>query len=197
MRAMSLGAAGIALLVTIAACGGPPPEREGLAAAERFPQGELLVAAGGSAALYSDARGKRSLGNVYPFDLSPDGSSVLAARSEQEPTGITRSTELLSIDTTSAAERVIVRAGDRETLGPARWSPDGSRIAYRRTTYEEDPSETHPGERATDIMCVRALSAAEGRCFDQPRPVYSFDWFPDGRSLLLADREAGRSCRLT
>ena len=94
VKTTKLGGAGLALLVTIAACGGPSLERDGVTGGEALPQGELLVARGDSLALYSAARGERSLENAYPFDLSPDGSIVLAARSEQEPTGITRTARL-------------------------------------------------------------------------------------------------------
>lgn len=149
-------------------------------------EGQLLLAEGDSGWLYSATEGKRSLGDLYPFDLSPEGSTVLAARSEQEASGITRDTELVIIDTTSLAEEVIVVAGDREDFGPARWSPDGSLIAYRVTTYDVDPSESHPGGAATESVCVRASSDAASRCFDPPRPVDAIVWSSDGKSLLIA-----------
>jgi hypothetical protein len=53
MRAKGFGAAGLVLLETISSCG--LPQREGLAGAEGFSQGELF-ATGGSVALYSMAR---------------------------------------------------------------------------------------------------------------------------------------------
>ncbi|MGH2748609.1 MAG: hypothetical protein ACRDKB_11890 [Actinomycetota bacterium] len=186
MRGIRLEGTALALMLTTAACGSALSDRDQLAAAESLPAGQLLLATGGSTGLYSAAEGKRFLGSVYPFDLSPDGSSVLAARSEQEPSGITRNTEVVAIDTTSEEEHVIVRAGARETLGLAQWSPDGSRVAYRLTTYEVDPSEIHPGERSTDTVCVRDISASESRCFEELREVLDVDWYPDGSSMLVA-----------
>jgi hypothetical protein len=185
VRGTGLGGAALALLLTTAACGSAPSDSQ-FAAGDGFPAGQLLLATGGSGWLYSAAEGKRSLGDVHPFDLSPDGLSVLGARSEQEPTGITRNTELVIIDTTSLKEHPIVLAGDRETLGPAQWSPDGSQIVYRLATSEVDPSEVHPGERWTYAVCVRTLTSPDSRCFDPPGTVYSFDWSPDGENVLVA-----------
>lgn len=191
MKTTSLAAAGFALLVSIAGCNESPLERDGPSIPSGFPLGELLVARGDSPALYSAARGERSLENVHPFDQSSEDSSVLAARFEQEPTGFSRATALVQIDATSLEERVLVRAGDRESLGPASWSPDGSQIAYRLTTYEVDPFEVHPREQSTDTMCVRPISSSASRCYDQPRRVYSFDWSPDGNLLVAGPgREA-------
>lgn len=185
MRRIALGGASLALIVTTAACGPAASNGDHLAAAG-LSDGQLLLTKEGSAVLYSAARGERSLGNVYPWDLSPDGSNVLAVHSQAEPTGITRNTELVAIDTSSGAEHVIVRAGDRETLGPAEWSPDGSRFAYRLTTYGVDPSEIHPRGRSSDTVCVWDVSASEGRCFGEHREVLDIDWYPDGSSLLIA-----------
>lgn len=145
----------------------------------------MLLQREAAAWLYSEAEGARFLGSVSPLDLSADGSRVLGARSELEPSGITRHTELVAIDTRSEAERVLVRAGDRESLFPAEWSTDGSEIAYRMTTYAVDPSETKPGA-GTESLCVHTLTSPDSRCFDTPGQVYSFDWSPDGESVLLA-----------
>ena len=186
VRWIRLAASAIALIVSITACGPPPSVEVRSGAARSSPAGQLLLATGDSGSLYSAADGKRSVGAVQPFELSPDGLSALGARSQSEATGITRTTELVIVETTSLEEKAIVVAGDREAVGPAQWSPDGSRIAYRLTTYDVDPSEVHPGERLTEAICVRSISRSENRCFHPPGRVYSFDWFPDGNGLLIA-----------
>ena len=187
MRWTRLRAAALALLLGSAACGPAPSDRDSSAAAG-LPDGQLLLATGEGTRLYWSSGRERSVDDAYPFGFSPDGSRVLAARSRPEATGITRKTELVAIDPNSEAEHVIVRAGDRETLDAAEWSPDGSRIVYRVTTYEQNPSDIHPGdgEGTTESVCVHALSGSGSRCFDPPRPVSSFDWSNDSRSVLIA-----------
>src|SRR5918996_1227245 len=139
VRWIRLAASAIALIVSITACGPPPSVEVRSGAARSSPAGQLLLATGDSGSLDSAADGKRSVGAVQPFELSPDGLSALGARSQSEATGITRTTELVIVETTSLEEKAIVVAGDREAVGPAQWSPDGSRIAYRLTTYDVDP----------------------------------------------------------
>lgn len=176
----------VAALVAAVGCVEPSVDDQ-TPAASSFPAGQLLLRADSETWLYSAAEGARSLGPVTPFDLSPDGAGVLAARSEQEPTGLIRNTELLAIDTRSEDERVIVQAGDRETLDLAKWSPDGSSVAYRLTTYAADPSEIRP-KRSTVELCLRNISTFDGRCFEQPDQIFDVDWYPDNSGLLIAGR---------
>lgn len=174
------------IALTSAACGPAIPGKDSPGAAQGFPGGRLLLVTGHSALLYSSTEAKRSLGGVHPFDLSQDGSAILAGRFEREPTGFIRTTDLIAVDWTSEVEQVVVHAEDEETLFPAQWSPDGSRTAYRVTTYDEDPSETHPLDKGLNSLCVRTLALSSSRCFDLPVGVNFFDWSPDGSSLLVA-----------
>lgn len=122
---------------------------------------------------------------VVGFELSPGGSRLVAATSERTGTGISRETSLLVIDIPTGRSTGILRAGSREDLGPAAWSPDGSRIAYRLSTYRVDPETTHPGSRARSALCVTTPRGTSRRCFPGSGYIDSFEWSPDSRRILF------------
>jgi hypothetical protein len=123
---------------------------------------------------------------LEPLDLSPDGRYILAARYQQEPTGVYRQTQLLSIELTTGDLSLLVEAEPAESLGPALWSPDGMMIAYRKTTYPVDPAKEFPKNIAEEAICLLDSRGGAIRCFPAPGELYSFDWTGDSQSLVLA-----------
>jgi hypothetical protein len=120
------------------------------------------------------------------MELSPDGTQVLAARYQQEPTGITRDTELVAIDVVTGDVTTLVRAGRKEDVAPGVWSPDGKQVAYRLTTYERDPAREHPfGHGQRSALCVLAVENGVTPCFSDLGRVDGFAWSPDGRKLIV------------
>lgn len=172
--------------------GAPRPEGAGP------PEGKLLIFTNTGPTLLGDALsgpldlepallGGDPSQHLVAYDLSPDGSRVLGAIYEREPTFITRETALLIIGVPTGARSVIVRAHRKEDLGPAEWSPDGLHVAYRLTTYRRDPARVNPGPTGdrNSILCVLDLSANQTSCFPGIRRVDGFDWSPDGVKLVV------------
>jgi Tol biopolymer transport system component len=124
---------------------------------------------------------------IWAYDLSPDGSEVLALPFQREPTGITREPKILVIDAATGERSVVVRVGPKGDLGPASWSPEGARIAYRLTVYPVDPAETHPGPRGDrdSQLCILEVPTEQTTCYPNIRRVSGFAWAPDGRSLVV------------
>ena len=124
-------------------------------------------------------------GRIAAYGVSPDGSKVVAATYVTEPTHYTRVDQLLTIDTASGQQTVLVRAAPTEDVGPAVWSPDGSEVAYRLSTLSVDPAIEHPGEPTAQTVCVVGVVTQESRCFPDLGTVASFSWSPDGRRLVV------------
>jgi Tol biopolymer transport system component len=124
---------------------------------------------------------------IWANDLSPDGSKVLALPFQQEPTGITREPKILVIDAETGDRSTAVRVGPRGDLGPAFWSPDGARIAYRLTVYPVNPAKVHPGPHGDrrSHLCVLDVRTEHTQCFPDLRRVDGFDWAPDGEKLVV------------
>ena len=122
---------------------------------------------------------------IIAYDLSPDGSKVLAASYVTEPTHYTREDQLLTIDTVSGERTPLVRASPTEDLGPAMWSPDGSELAYRLSTLSVDPATEHPGEPTAQTICVVGVVTLGSRCSPDLGSVDGFSWSPDGQRLVV------------
>ena len=198
-RRARLLAAGVGFLLV--GCSGPgavpapgsgasPPPEEG--APTLPPEGKLLLYTNdGPTILRHDVDHptylQRPGETIWAGDLSPDGSSVLALPFQQEPTGITREPKILVLDADTGERMVIVRCGPRGDLGPALWSPDGARIAYRLTVYPVDLARVHPGPHGDRRahLCTLDLRTELTACFPDLRRVDGFDWAPDGQTLVV------------
>jgi len=123
-------------------------------------------------------------GAIVAYDVSPDASNVLAATYVTEPTNYTREDELLTIDTSTGERTVLVRAGPKEDLGPAAWSSDGQRVAYRLTVLPVDPAKQRPEGTVEQTVCIVDV-ATTPRCFPDLGTVDSFAWSPDGRRIAV------------
>jgi Tol biopolymer transport system component len=134
-----------------------------------LPEGRLLVQVDGRRVEALDEGAERSTlvgRDLVALDLSPDGSRLLV------------STPWDSVGPESALDSLDLTTGERTTIAqfdgwslPARWSPDGSMVAYRI------------GEQNT--LCIRDLATIETRCLPELGRVYEFDWSPDSSRLIL------------
>ena len=86
-------------------------------------------------------------------------------------------------------ETVNVESGKRETIYKAatviwnaKYSPDGSSIAFMMTDPEADESENDSGGAVTDLWILPLDSKKPVRIM---RGVFNFDWSPDGRFLAI------------
>lgn len=155
------------------------------------PEGKLLLYTNDGPVILSHAEDRptslqRPGETIWAADLSSDGAEVLALSFQREPTGITREPRILVIAVDTTNRRTVVRVGPRGDLGPALWSPDGARIAYRLTVYGVDPARIHPfhhGQRTS--LCTVDLRTELTRCFSGLGRVDGFGWSPDGQTLVV------------
>lgn len=155
----------------------PLPIQEGTIdlPADAIPEGTLLVHTNaGAEVLQVGSERSGSVPSVwFPLDLSPDGSTVLGLTGGADALG-----DLIAVDLLTGGGRVLVHPSGDDLLGVfAQWSPDGSMVAYSL-------GARHPANRST--LCVLALASSEPICFPEVERVYTFDWAPDGDSLVVA-----------
>jgi hypothetical protein len=188
-----------AMGLVLAGCSGPEPVAPSGTASPSVeevptlpPEGRLLLYTNDGPLILGLAEGEpiylqRANEAIWANDLSPDGSKVLVLPFQQEPTGITREPRILVIDTDTGDRSTAVRVGPRGDLGPALWSPDGARIAYRLTVYPMDPAKVHPGPHGDrrSHLCVLEVLSDQTRCFPDLGRVDGFDWAPDGQMLVV------------
>jgi len=145
------------------------------------PEGALLVfgwEANGPVLLVHDVRNPISLAPGYVgYDISPDGSKVVATREVRLSTGISYNPELALIDVETQERRVLARTPPREEFnGPIKWSPAGTSFAYSLARYAVNPARVHPGPHTElQTVCVIELETAASTCFPLLRRVFDFD----------------------
>lgn len=135
-----------------------------------LPEGTLVLqTASGTELLRPGEKGSESLGaGIRPLDLSPDGSRILGRLND----------ELVAIDIDSGDREALASESGRQSLGAfAKWSQDGEMVAY--TVGANDPAEE-------STLCLLTLSSAVTRCYPEAGRVYTFDWSPEGKRLVVA-----------
>lgn len=154
------------------------------------PEGALLALGGGSPLLFaSDSDDVVALAPGFVgYDLSPNGSQVVATSEERLMTGISYNPDLVLIDTATQDQEPLARTGPLEEFnGPMKWSPDGTALAYVLVRYPVNPAKIHPGPRTEfQTLCVLDLGTRESTCFPELRRVFDLDWSPDGQSLVVS-----------
>jgi WD40 repeat protein len=135
-----------------------------------LPEGRLLLQTVFGFELLT-ARGQTSESSgpsLSPLDLSPDGASVLA-----EANGA-----LVAVDIATGNRSVLVQPPSGDALEPfAEWSPNGQRVAY---------SVGGPDPEKRSTLCVVEVTSHAARCLPQAGEVLTFDWSPDGQTLVVA-----------
>jgi len=162
--------------------------RSGLCVARRRPGGTTRAAAelGIEVVAQGDRRSISLEGDsIVAYDVSPDAGDVLVATYVTEPTNYTRENELLTIDPSTGERAALVRAGPKEDLGPAVWSPDGQHVAYRLTVLPIDPAKERPEGMVEQTVCIVDVATTTSRCFPDLGTVDGFDWSPDGRQIAV------------
>jgi len=168
--------------------GGAVPPGTVTAPADAVPEGRLVLQLNSGIEVLAHREDRSvSLGGdaIVGYGVSSDASNVLAGTYVTEPTNYTREDELLTIDPSTGERTVLVRAGPKEDFGPAVWSPDGQRVAYRLTILPVDPAKQRPEGTAEQTVCIVEIAATTPRCFPDLGTVDSFDWSPDGRRIAV------------
>jgi dipeptidyl aminopeptidase/acylaminoacyl peptidase len=145
-----------------------PPKPHAAPASEGLPEGTLVIQKGPGVAILRAGSDhvERVAGSLFAWDVSPDGSLILAS-----------DRALVAIDR-NGERKVLFEAGESDHLqADPVWSPDGSMIAYSIGSQD-------PADRSTP--CVLVLSTDESECFPDVGRVFTLDWSPDGRSIVAA-----------
>ena len=137
--------------------------------ADAIPEGGLLIqtASGAEIVRAGDVVSRSVPGVDFPLDLSPDGSTVVGSSGAG----------LVAVDVDSGEIRLLVSVVAGSVFASARWSPNGSMVAYTDSPID-------PAGEAT--ICVVTLASLTQTCFPELAPVYAFDWAPDGERLVVA-----------
>ena len=138
--------------------------------ADAIPEGGLLLQTTSGAEIVrgGDVTSRTVPGLGFPLDLSPDGSTVLGSRDAG----------LVAIDVGSGEVRLLVSAVAGSAFASARWSPDGTMLAYTAESVD-DPT-------GGSALCVVTVNSLEQTCFPDLKRVYTFDWAPDSERLIVA-----------
>lgn len=148
--------------IDLAAQGTPSPEPTVTSAP---PEGTLLLQILDRVEVLDRDGVRRVLGDdLFALDLSPDGSVALVSTWPEDHGD---DAELMTVDLATGERPTI--ATTRGVALPARWSPDGSMIAYREN----------------NVLCLLDMVSASPACMPELGRVYWLDWAPDSRRLVL------------
>jgi WD40 repeat protein len=168
---LALGAASVAvaaaLVGPLASPDGPRPRPVDEPAIGILPEGALWIQTGSRVEILAGAEEPRPVAAVSGFDVSPDGSLLLAKSGR----------DLVTVDADGEIEVLASPEEGDELQAFAEWSPDGTMVAYGVGSQD-------PANRST--LCVLTPASGEQACFSDAGNLYSFDWAPDGTSIVVA-----------
>jgi dipeptidyl aminopeptidase/acylaminoacyl peptidase len=115
---------------------------------------------------------------VNPNDpqISPDGRTVAVILSRANAKENRYDAEIVAIDVASGTQRPLTF--DRRGLASARWSPDGSVIAFLANASSEKDAKRQ-------IWILPVAGGDARRITDVPRGVQQFAWSPDGSQIAF------------
>jgi len=122
----------------------------------------------------------RNLGHWYEtLSFSPSGKFILHPAFDQtSPPGPPDILETVNVET---GKRETIYKGV-STIWNARYSPDGSSIAFIMTDAEDDDSDRDFGGSVSDLWVLALDSKKAVKIMSG---VFGFDWSPDGRFLAI------------
>lgn len=121
------------------------------------------------------------LTRVSDPQISPDGKSIIILVSRPNFEENRFESEFVMVETMTDSQRVW-STGQRG-IGHARWSPDGSRLAFLATAGT--------GQNARRQIFIMPLSGGDARAItDAPSGVQQFSWRPDGREIAFSASDA-------
>jgi dipeptidyl aminopeptidase/acylaminoacyl peptidase len=129
----------------------------------------------------------RALYDDATWDISSDGSTLVASWAAGEPGGSERHT-VVAIDVATGDRRVLADDADHEYESP-RLSPDGTRVALMvgsRPT-QQDPDDIWLG--VVPVTGGDVVAVAQ----DWDRWPHLVDWTPDGSALIVVADDHGHS----
>jgi hypothetical protein len=167
---LALGAASVAvaaaLVGPLASPDGPRPRPVDEPAIGILPEGALWIQTGSRVEILAGAEEPRPVAAASGFDVSPDGSLLLAKSGR----------DLVTVDAAGEMEVLISLEEGDELQAFAEWSPDGTMVAYGVGSQD-------PANRST--LCVLTRASGEQACFPDAGKLYSFAWAPDGTSIVV------------
>ncbi|MBK8726198.1 MAG: S9 family peptidase [Holophagaceae bacterium] len=108
--------------------------------------------------------------------IAPDGKSILVTLSRTVAAENRTDRELDLVDAATGALRVLVKG--RKGLGQARWSPDGSRVAFLADVDGKAQ------------LLVLPMAGGEAQAITKsPTGVQQFTWSPDGRRFAFTQSD--------
>jgi dipeptidyl aminopeptidase/acylaminoacyl peptidase len=106
--------------------------------------------------------------------IAPDGKSIVYVVSRMNLDQDRNDRELVLLDITTAAQRVLTR--DRKDAGSPRWSPTGDRIAFL--------AAVGPAKEEKPQIFVLSMSGGDAlKITDAPSGVEQFAWRPNGTEI--------------
>lgn len=122
----------------------------------------------------------RSLGHWYEsISFSPNGKFIVHPLFDQ--TGPPGPPDILETVNVETGKRETIYKG-ATTIWEAKYSPDGSSIAFMMTDPKDDESENDSGGAVIDLWILHLDSTKAEKIMGG---VYDFDWSPDGRFLAI------------
>jgi len=115
--------------------------------------------------------------------ISPDGKSIVCVVSRQNFDEDRSDNELVLVDVTTGAQRVLTF--NRKEVGSPRWSPSGDRLAFVTVVpYAKDKKDDTAKKEDSPQVFVIPMSGGDGtKVTNAPNGVEQFAWRPNGKDI--------------